>query len=94
MQHTTKRKQTVKKFYTLKKSICQKPRQGPRVLQPRLDDLDFRTPKEIVYGMVDGGNDSEIFQKISKTFMNSGSGDEKGVKYVFRVDWINPKCEN
>ena len=35
--------------------------------------------------------DAEFVQKISKTFMKGG--DEKGVNYVYPVDWINPKGE-
>ena len=89
MQHTTKRKQSVQMFYPLKESLCQRPWQGHRVLQPKLDDIDFRTPGEIFNGMVDVGSNSEFFQDISKPFMISG--DEKGVKYVYPVDCINQK---
>ena len=32
--------------------------------------------------------DAEFVQKISKTFLKGG--DEKGVNYVYPVDWINP----
>ena len=35
--------------------------------------------------------DAEFVQKISETFMKGG--DEKGVNYVYPVDWINPKGE-
>ena len=35
--------------------------------------------------------DAEFVQKISKTFMKGG--DEKGVIYVYPVDWINPTGE-
>ena len=35
--------------------------------------------------------DAEFVQKISKIFMKGG--DEKGVNYVYPVDWINPKGE-
>ena len=35
--------------------------------------------------------DAELVQKISKTFMKGG--DEKGVNYVYPVDWINSKGE-
>ena len=35
--------------------------------------------------------DAVFVQKISRTFMKGG--DEKGVNYVYPVDWINPKGE-
>ena len=35
--------------------------------------------------------DAEFVQKVSRTFMKGA--DEKGVKYVYPVDWINPKGE-
>ena len=35
--------------------------------------------------------DGEFVQKVSKTFMKGG--DEKGVNYVYPVEWINPKGE-
>ena len=35
--------------------------------------------------------DAEFVQKVSKTFMKGG--DEKGVNYVYPVEWINPKGE-
>ena len=35
--------------------------------------------------------DAEFVQKVSKTFMRGG--DEKGVNYVYTVEWINPKSE-
>ena len=38
-----------------------------------------------------GRADAEFVQKVSKTFMKGG--DEKGVNYVYPVDWINTKSE-
>ena len=38
-----------------------------------------------------GRTDAEFVQKVSKTFMKGG--DEKGVNYVYPVEWINPKGE-
>ena len=35
--------------------------------------------------------DTESGQKVSKTFMKGG--DEKGVNYIYPVEWINPKGE-
>ena len=35
--------------------------------------------------------EAEFVQKISNSFMKGG--DEKGVNYVYPVDWINPKVE-
>ena len=35
--------------------------------------------------------DTEFAQKVSKTFTKGG--DEKGVNYVYPVEWINPKGE-
>ena len=35
--------------------------------------------------------DAEFVQKILKTLMKGG--DEKGVNYVYPMDWINPKGE-
>ena len=38
-----------------------------------------------------GRTDAEFVQKVSKTFMKGGV--EKGVNYVYPVDWINSKGE-
>ena len=35
--------------------------------------------------------DAELVQKVSKTFMKGR--DEKGVNYLYPVEWINPKGE-
>ena len=35
--------------------------------------------------------DAEFVQKVSKTFMKGGG--EKGVNFVYPVEWINPKGE-
>ena len=41
--------------------------------------------------MVGDGSDPDFVQKISKTFMKCG--EEKGVNYVYPVDWITPQSE-
>ena len=79
------------KMYTLKKSVCQKLWQGPKVSM-ELGDVKFNASKEIINGTVVDGNDSDFVQKVSKTFMKGG--EEKGVNYLYPVNWINPKMKN
>ena len=38
-----------------------------------------------------GQTNAEFVQEVSKTFMKGG--DEKGVNYIYAMDWINPKSE-
>ena len=65
--------------------------QGQKMVLPGLADFKFNAPKEILMGMFGGGSDSKFFQKVSKTFMKGG--EEKGVNYVYGLDWINRKNE-
>ena len=65
--------------------------QGQKMVLPGLADFKFYAPKEILVVMFGGGSDSEFFQKVSKTFVKSG--EEKGVNYVYALDWINRKNE-
>ena len=61
------------------------------MILPGLGDYIFKALKEILNGMIGGGSASEFAQKILKTFMKS---EEKGVNYVYPVEWINPKGES
>ena len=58
---------------------------------PVLGDFECKAPEEVLSEMNVNRTDAEFVQKLSKTFMKGG--DEKGVNYVYPVDWINPKAE-
>ena len=75
----------------MKESVCQNLWQGHKTRLPGLGDFEFNAPKEVLNEMNVDRTDAEFVQKISKTFMKGG--DEKGVNYVYPVDWINPKGE-
>ena len=48
-------------------------------------------PNEVLNEMNVERTDAEFVQKVSKTFMKGG--DEKGVNYVYPVEWINLKSQ-
>ena len=91
MQHLNERTQIIPTHYALKESVCQKLWQGHKVMLPELGDFEFNAPKEVPYGMVDCGRDSEFAQKVSKALMKDG--EEKGVNSVYPLDWFQPKNE-
>ena len=78
-------------FYPVKESVCQNLWQEHKARLPGLGDFEFNAPKEVLNEMNVDRTDAELVQKIPKTFMKGG--DEKGVNYVYPVDWINPKGE-
>ena len=84
--------QIIPNVLPFKRTSLTKQWQGHKVVLPGLRDFNFNAPKEIINGMAGYGSDPMFDQKISKTFLKSG--EEKGVNYVFPVDWINPKVEN
>ena len=83
--------QKIPMFYPIKESVCQNLYLGLKARLPGLGDFEFNATKEVLIEMNVGRTDAEFVEKISKTFMKVG--DEKGVNYVYPVDWINPKGE-
>ena len=65
--------------------------QGHKARLPGLGDFELNAPKEVLNEMNVNRIDAEFVQKVSKTFMKGG--DEKGVNYVYPLEWINPKGE-
>ena len=78
-------------FYPIKESVCQNLWQRHKARLPGLGYFEFNAPKEVLKEMNVVRTDGEFVQEVSKTFMKGG--DEKGVNYVYPVNWINPKDE-
>ena len=89
--YLNEKSQIIPTIYPIKESICQIIWQGHQARLPDLGDFEFNAPKEVQNEMLVGRTDAEFVQKVSKTFMKSGA--EKGVSYIYPVDWINPKGE-
>ena len=89
--YLSEKSQIIPTFYPIKESVCQNLWQGHKTRLPGLGDFEFNAPKEVLNEMNIDRTDAEFVQKISKTFMKGGN--EKGVNYVYPVDWINPKGE-
>ena len=89
--HLNEKLELISTFFPRKESVCQKLWQGHKARLPRLGDFEFKAPKEVLNEMIVGRTDAKFVQMVSKTFMKGG--DEKGVNYVYPVDWINPKGE-
>ena len=58
---------------------------------PGLGDSTLNALKEVPNETNFGRANTVFVQNVSKTLMKVG--DEKGVNYVYLVDWINPKVE-
>ena len=89
--YLNEKSQIIPTFYPIKESLCQNLWQEHKARLPGLGDFEFNNPIEVLNEMNVDRIDAEFVHKISKTFTKGG--DEKGVNYVYSVDWINPKGE-
>ena len=89
--YLNEKSQIIPTFYPTKESVCQNPWQGHKARLPGLGYFEFNATKDVLNEMNVDRTDAEFFQKISKTFLKGG--DEKGVNYIYTVDWFNPKGE-
>ena len=89
--YISEKTQIMPTFYPIKESVCQNLWQRHKVRLPGLGYFEFNAPKEVLNEMNVDRTDGEFILKVSKTFMKGG--DEKGVNYVYPVNWINPKDE-
>ena len=89
--YLNEKSQIIPTFYPIKESVYQNLWQGHKARIPGLGDFEFNATKDVLNEMNVDQTDAEFFQKISKILLKGG--DEKGVNYVYPVDWINPKGE-
>ena len=76
----------------MKESVCQNIWHEHKARLPGLGDSAFNAPKEVPNETNFGRANTVFVQKVSKTLMKVG--DEKGVSYVYPMDWIDAKVES